>query len=111
MVGSLNARGFCLARRGLSTDECEDAWAIDAESGRIAVSDGATESAFPGVWARLLVEHFTRERDEWPGWIAQVQPRWQEAVRQPSSPPVPWFVEQSLWEALVRRHTLMSGRD
>ena len=91
-----NARGFRLARRGSTADECEDAWAIDAEATRVAVADGATESAYPGVWAQLLVEHFTREAGDWPGWIAQVQPRWLDAVRQPDIPPVPWFVEQSL---------------
>ena len=91
-----NARGFRLARRGLSADECEDAWAIDAEATRVAVADGATESAYPGVWARLLVEQFTREASDWPGWIAQVQPLWLENVRQPETPPLPWFVEQSL---------------
>ena len=96
MAHSRNARGFRLARRGSTTDECEDAWAIDAEATRVAVADGATESAYPGVWARLLVERFAREPGEWPGWIAEVQPRWLDAVRQPDTPPVPWFVEQSL---------------
>jgi Protein phosphatase 2C len=96
MAGSRNARGFRLARRGLTADECEDAWAIDAEATRVAVSDGATESAYPGVWARLLVEQFTREAGDWPGWIAQVQPRWLDAVQQAGALPLPWFVEQSL---------------
>ena len=96
MAGSRNARGFRLARRGLSADECEDAWAIDAEVSRVAIADGATESAYPGIWARLLVEQFTREPCEWPGWIAQVQPRWLEAIRLPGEAPLPWYVEQSL---------------
>ena len=94
MNASRTARGFRLARRGLSADECEDAWAVDADVSRVAVADGATESAYPGVWARLLVERFTSEPGEWPGWIAEVQPGWLEAVTQ--TPPVPWFVEQSL---------------
>jgi hypothetical protein len=94
MAGPPTVRGFRLARRGLSADECEDAWAADADSTRVAVADGATESAYPGVWARLLVEQFARGPGDWPGWIAGVQPRWLEAVAQ--TPPVPWYVEQSL---------------
>ena len=96
MAGPRNARGFRLARRGSSAEECEDAWAIDAEASRVAIADGATESAYPGIWARLLVEHFTREPCDWPGWIAQVQPRWLEAVQEVGASPLPWFVEQSL---------------
>ena len=72
MTAPRTARGFRLARRGLSADECEDAWAVDAESIRVAVADGATESAYAGLWARLLVEEFTREllADR---WIASVE--------------------------------------
>ena len=96
MARSRTARGFRLARRGLSADECEDAWSVDADTTRVAVADGATESSFAGVWARLLVERFAREAGDWPGWIADIQPLWLEAVREPNAPPLPWFVEQSM---------------
>ena len=48
MIGSRTAFGFRLARRGLSADECEDAWSIDAEATRQATR-GATRN-YDALW-------------------------------------------------------------
>ena len=55
-----------LPKRGHSADEFEDAFAFDPAAGRYAVADGASESSFAGLWARLLVEGFIRPK---PGWL------------------------------------------
>ena len=46
------ARLLVVPRRGFTADECEDAGSIG--TGRFAVSDGASESAHSGIWARLF---------------------------------------------------------
>jgi hypothetical protein len=51
-------RALSLPKHGCPAAEYEDAWAADPSAGRFAVADGASESAFAGLWARLLVEGF-----------------------------------------------------
>jgi hypothetical protein len=51
---------FWVVRRGHGPEEYEDAAAADDAAGRYAVTDGATESCFAGLWARLLAEGFLR---------------------------------------------------
>jgi hypothetical protein len=81
-----------LPKRGHTEDEYEDAWVADLGAMRFAVADGASESAFAGLWARLLVEGFVaapRPRDLLP-WLGGARRRWSEAVM---GLEVPWYVE------------------
>jgi hypothetical protein len=95
---ALRCRSFRLPRRGHRLEECEDACAAAAERGRFAVADGAGESAYSGLWARLLAEEFVRGGEAqaaWPGWIAPLQKRWADAVRlPPGAEPLPWYLEE-----------------
>jgi hypothetical protein len=94
------ALGFAchrLARRGHTSDECQDAAAGDPSRGRFAVADGASESTHAGLWARLLVEGFVAAGEAEPAaWLPAVQERWAAAL-----PPkigeqeLPWFLEAS----------------
>src|SRR5215831_13409139 len=73
-------------------EEYEDAWAADPAAGRFAVADGATESAFAGLWARLLAEGFAaaaRPRDL-PAWLGGPRRRWAEEVM---GLELPWYGE------------------
>jgi hypothetical protein len=79
-------------KHGHTVSEYEDASAADPAAGRFAVADGASESAFAGLWARLLVEGFLaadRPRDL-PPWLGGARRRWSEAV---TGTDVPWYVE------------------
>jgi hypothetical protein len=71
-----------LPKRGHRPDEYEDAWAADAGAGRFAVADGASESSYAGLWARLLVQAFVAERRPWdgPDWLAGPRRRWSAEV-------------------------------
>jgi hypothetical protein len=86
---------WCALRQpkdGHTEDECEDAWAADPAAGRFAVADGASESAFAGLWARLLAEGFlsaSRPRDL-PGWLSDVRRRWSAEVMDLE---LPWYAE------------------
>ena len=85
---------FWLARRGNSPDQYEDAFAADVATGRYAVADGATESSFAGLWARLLVEEFVQDSgcdpDQWPARLSTLQERWYADV---SGRSLPWYAE------------------
>lgn len=43
---------------GLTSEQCEDQFAISATARVFAVSDGATHSLYARLWAQCLVEHF-----------------------------------------------------
>lgn len=86
-------RSFSLPKHGNKLEEYEDACAANAEAGRFAIADGASESSFAGLWARLLVEGFVKplEKPE-PGsnWLAPLQRRWASEV---DAMALPWYAE------------------
>ena len=49
--------------------EIEDAMAFAPEAGRVAISDGASESYDSRSWAHLLVRRFVADPDVGPGWL------------------------------------------
>jgi hypothetical protein len=77
----------CLPKQGHAADEYEDAFAADPAAGRFAVADGASESSFAGLWARLLVEGFVRPS---PGWLEAARVAWADRV---DGQPLPWYAE------------------
>src|SRR5262245_26698148 len=82
-----------LPKQGNPDSECEDAWAADDASRRCAIADGASESAFSGLWARLLVEGFlaaARPADFW-SWIEEPRSRWTAEVM---GLELPWYLEE-----------------
>jgi hypothetical protein len=88
----LRWRALRLPKHGNTEDEYEDAWAADPAKGRFAVADGATESAFAGLWARLLAEGFLAAARPWDlaGWLADARRRWSAEVM---ALELPWYAE------------------
>src|SRR4051812_41117456 len=86
-------RAFHVAKHGNSHDEYEDAFAADAETGRFAIADGASESSFAGLWARLLVQGFVHPvlTDGPPDWLAPLRKRWAKEV---DALELPWYAEE-----------------
>ncbi len=82
-----SCRALYLPRRGNAADEYEDAFTSDLAAGRFAVADGASESSFAGLWARLLVEGFVHPT---PGWLAAARQAWAARV---DGQPLPWYAE------------------
>jgi hypothetical protein len=95
---ALRFQHLLLPRQGHTADECQDAAAGDPERGRFAVADGASESAFAGEWARLLVEDWVRASDApaWASWLPPLQARWAAAVDADLDREQPWYLEERL---------------
>jgi Protein phosphatase 2C len=81
-------------KHGQSFEEFEDACASNLSLGRFAVADGATESSYAGLWARLLVDGFvdgaSPHPDSWDSWLPALQSRWESEVGQR---PLAWYAE------------------
>ncbi len=98
----INAEFFWLPKAGCSETDYEDAFyprelvQPAQRSFRCAVADGATDSSFSGLWARLLVEAFVKTCDEPSDLeriLAEIQPLWECQVGQRS---LPWYAEEKV---------------
>jgi hypothetical protein len=92
----ISTQAFHVPKQGNAEAEYEDAYSPvaaqerDLHEYRCAVADGATESAFSGPWAHLLVRNFTRRRLR----LKKLQRCWSRYVqRQPS---LPWYIQAKL---------------
>jgi hypothetical protein len=86
-------QSFGAPKRGNSASEYEDACAANPKAGRFAIADGASESSFAALWARLLVERFTHlppKRSARTDWLTPLQQRWSSEVDKLE---LPWYAE------------------
>jgi hypothetical protein len=81
-------RGLSAPKRGHTAGEYEDAFAGGA--GRFAVADGASETSFAGLWARLLVEGFVSGPEAAGDWLTASRGSWAAEV---GRVPLPWYAE------------------
>src|SRR5260221_6490734 len=96
-----SVRVFWLPKAGSSLAEYEDAFGrrqTGELSGvlRLAVTDGATETSFSGLWARLLVNSYGRGRlaeADFDAELNRIRRVWQRAVGQK---PLAWYAEEKL---------------
>src|SRR5437763_1397095 len=88
----LRWRALRLPKNGHTDEEYEDAWAADPVSGRFAVADGASESSFAALWARLLTESFlaARRPRDLTDWLDAARRRWSAEVM---GLELPWYAE------------------
>lgn len=82
-------------KHGRTPAENEDSVAADPVTARFAVADGASTSARPEVWSRILVDAFVREGLDplSPDIRARLRDRW---WRQVATPALPWFAVAKL---------------
>lgn len=91
----LSYRVFSTPKKGSSAEEYEDAFAPqeapvpDCNEFRCAIADGATETSFSGLWARILCEAFVANDFD----IARLQEKWHSEV---DGRELPWYAEQKL---------------
>jgi len=91
-----------MPKEGNTLAEYEDAyWPREKQFGdslplRLAVADGATETSFSGLWARLLVTAYGRSRlseGNLQSALDQIRRVWRRSVGQK---PLPWYAEEKL---------------
>ena len=91
----VSTRVFHVPKRGNAEAEYEDAvypernLARELGEFRCAVADGASESAFSGLWAQLLVRSFGKRKMR----LEQLRRLFENAIK---SKPVPWYLEKKI---------------
>lgn len=81
-----------LPKKGNTTEEYEDAafpeeaFETSTDHFKCAVADGATETSFSGLWARLLVEGFVSGTDR-----QELKKRWADSIADRA---LAWYAEQ-----------------
>ena len=101
---------FHLPKRGSQESEYEDAFFPDGvfqrdlSEFRCAVADGASESAFSGKWARLLVRWYCRRRVT----LESLQRLW---LRFATRFPAPWYLEEKVRRGAHAAFVGLSIRD
>jgi hypothetical protein len=81
-----------LPKKGNTNEEYEDAAfpmesvEVETDSFRCAVADGATETSFSALWAKLLVEGFVNQTPR-----NESKQKWAEGI---ASKELPWYAEQ-----------------
>lgn len=101
----ITAHSFWMPKAGNRAEEYEDAFAHTPlnEAGvpefLCAVADGATETSFSGLWARLLTAAYVERRlvgiD--PPAVARLAQDWQaEIAARTRDKPLPWYAEEKL---------------
>ena len=88
-------RVFHVPKHGNTEVEYEDAVyperALARQVGkfRCAIADGASESAFAGLWAQLLVRSFGKRKMR----LEQLRRLWESSVK---TKPMPWYLEKKI---------------
>jgi hypothetical protein len=101
----LFAKAFWLQKAGNAAEEYEDAFwpkhllephEANVSEFRVAVADGATETSFAGLWAKLLVRSYVEARltpEAFATSLLRLQGRWRKVV---SQKPLPWYAEENV---------------
>jgi hypothetical protein len=101
----LFAQAFWLPKAGSTEDEFEDAfWPMRLPSDgeeersdfRIAIADGASETSFSALWAKLLVRSYAKGRlipERFEPALKGLQQRWYTIV---TRRPLPWYAEEKV---------------
>jgi hypothetical protein len=93
---------FWAPKAGNSVSEYEDAFwipkepTVDSPSVAIAAADGATETSFAALWARLLASSYGRRKldgDRFDKRVKRCRRIWKKAVGAKS---LPWYAEEKL---------------
>ena len=102
----INAESFRIPKAGCTEAEYEDACSpverveTAHQFFRFAIADGATDSSFSGIWARLLVKAFAEHSDLHPEEnftqtihqiVNETRPKWQRDVGQRE---LPWYAAE-----------------
>jgi hypothetical protein len=83
-------RNLWVVKRGNSPEEWEDSCDAIGECGLAAVSDGASEGIFAGLWASLLVRSYLDQKPDLEkaealaAWLDQAREAWNQSIHYPA---------------------------
>jgi hypothetical protein len=102
----LHSNRFSLPKQDNTADENDDFSDGDSSTGRFAIADGATQSSYAGIWAKMLVDKFIktpfrasnecvawRRHKRWLRWLDSIQQNWRESCPKGV---LPWYLEDKL---------------
>jgi len=92
---AIRATAWWAPKSGNSTNEYEDAFAVEPDLARFAIADGASETSFAREWAGLLVERFVREPatpEALATWLVPMQAQW--AGDHQGNASAAWYAEE-----------------
>jgi hypothetical protein len=101
----IDFHAFWLQKAGYAEDEYEDAFARSeppesrCREFRCAVADGATETSFSGLWARILVDAYVDQRlhSADSETIRALSDQWRiEIDQRTANKPLPWYAQEKL---------------
>ncbi len=87
-----------------SLTDCQDYLYANEANSCFAIADGASQSFYPSIWAKLLVENFCKDPDihqgNWKEWLEPIQKKWsldvKDRVEQAKSESKPtWVTNQN----------------
>lgn len=96
----LSVRGFITPKQSESFKDCADRFAFNLSQQKFALSDGVSQSFFPGDWADILVKEWvnTKER-EVSKIISSARSKWERRVSEcVKRPETPWYTQNSFLE-------------
>jgi len=102
----INCKTYWLPKDGNSIDDYEDAASPESVSDETtqrfdcAIADGATESSFSGLWARILVEGLREESD-----VRKLRERFLACVENKT---LEWYAEEKLLEGAFAAVAILS---
>lgn len=107
----MKIRAFITQKKAEKASDCQDRFAVNKEIMMAAVSDGVSQSIFPDLWAKLLVEHYTStgqlseedRQDLCKEWKSLVQKYIDDEKSKGNNP---WRTESNLAEGLSAGATL-----
>lgn len=100
----MKVRGFITHKKAETYEDCQDYFAINKDKGRLAISDGMSQSIFPQWWAEELVRAYVYDdwvpdqndldklRENWLKWVHEFL----ESQKQSGKPT--WMLENCLIE-------------
>ena len=57
----MKIRAFITHKKAETYKDCQDRFCINPETKSLAVSDGVSQSIFPGIWAEMLVYEYANK--------------------------------------------------
>ena len=107
----MKIRAFITQHKAEKISECQDRFAVNKETKTVAVSDGVSQSIFPDLWAKLLVECYTKKGSLQESERIELCDKWKKQVQEyieaeKSKGNNPWRTESNLAEGISAGATL-----